>query len=449
VHNQQHYLPLRKYLQRAIPPISLVFVVTIVFLAGHMTGLSSASAQAAPAMQSQVERPEEFGVFWEAWDLVQEYFVDREKIDETEMTYGAIRGMLATLKDENHTAFMTPDEAAQEASDMEGSFEGIGAYVDLKDDQFLIVAPIHGSPAEAAGVLAGDIILAVDGNDIAGQNEQEVISQIRGPAGTEVTLTVLHPEAEEPVDILITRGTINIESVTWGPVPETNYVYIKISQFVADTSDEMLKTIDAIDEYAAAGNQVDGILLDLRNNPGGYLSQVIDVSGQFINRGDVILYQRDATGESQAYRAMGRGRLREYPIVALTNEGTASAGEILAGALQENERALLVGEVTLGTGTVLQPFTLSDGSVLRLGVTNWLTPKQRLIKDQGVAPDIEIAQEASVLMVDNYAMEGKTLDEILAEGDLQFNRALEELRMRAGEPVPVQLEGAEANTVTE
>jgi carboxyl-terminal processing protease len=433
VHNQQHYLPLRKYLQRAIPPISLVFVVTIVFLAGHMTGLSSASAQAAPAMQSQIDRPEEFGVFWEAWDLVQEYFVDREKIDETEMTYGAIRGMLATLKDENHTAFMTPDEAAQEASDMEGSFEGIGAY--LKDDQFLIVAPIHGSPAEAAGILAGDIILAVDGNDIAGQNEQEVISQIRGPAGTEVTLTVLHPEAEEPVDILITRGTINIESVTWGPVPETNYVYIKISQFVADTSDEMLKTIDAIDEYAAAGNQVDGILLDLRNNPGGYLSQVIDVS--------------DATGESQAYRAMGRGRLRDYPIVALTNEGTASAGEILAGALQENERALLVGEVTLGTGTVLQPFTLSDGSVLRLGVTNWLTPKQRLIKDQGVAPDIEIAQEASVLMVDNYAMEGKTLDEILAEGDLQFNRALEELRLRAGEPVPVQLEGAEANTVTD
>jgi carboxyl-terminal processing protease len=133
----------------------------------------------------------------------------------------------------------------------------------------------------------------------------------------------------------------------------------------------------------------------------------------------------------------------------LTNEGTASAGEILAGALQENERALLVGEVTLGTGTVLQPFTLSDGSVLRLGVTNWLTPKQRLIKDQGVAPDIEIAQEASVLMVDNYAMEGKTLDEILAEGDLQFNRALEELRLRAGEPVPVQLEGAEANTVTD
>ena len=175
-----------------------------------------------------------------------------------------------------------------------------------------------------------------------------------------------------------------------------------------------------------------GILLDLRNNPGGYLAQALRVNSQFLDKGKVILHERDAEGELRTYKSVGTGLGRSIPMIVMINEGTASAGEITAGALQENGRAKLVGETTTGTGTVLQPFTLSDGSVLRLGVTNWLTPDQNLIKNVGVKPDIEVAQEASVEMVDSFTIEEATLQELLDRADLQFNTALDELRTLTG-----------------
>jgi carboxyl-terminal processing protease len=409
-------------LKRALIVLLLLVALLTAFLAGAVTGFAARPALAA-------ERPTQFEVFWEVWDLVERYFVDRDKIDPQQMTYGAIQGMLATLGDQNHTAFFSPQEAQQQQSALDGSFEGIGAYVEGTEAGFRIIAPIHGSPAEEAGILAGDIILRVDGEDITGLPEWEVISRIRGPAGTTVILTVLHPNAEEPVDIAIVRRKIDIASVTWARIPNTNFIYLQISQFAADTGDELRAALEAIQ---AEHSTVEGILLDLRNNPGGYLQEALRVNSQFLEAGKVILHERDASQQLRTYRSVGRGLAREYPMVVLINEGTASAGEITAGALKENERARLVGQTTLGTGTVLQPFTLSDGSVLRLGVTHWLTPDRNLIKGQGVTPHVVVKQDPATPMVDALRLqEADTITEVLAQGDKQFNMGLLQLRFQA------------------
>jgi len=393
------------------------------FVTGAFTGILARPASAA-------DEPSQFSIFWEVWELVDQYFVDQDKIDPTKMTYGAIQGMLATLGDENHTVFFSPEEAKQQASAMQGSFEGIGAYIDERDGAILIVAPIHGSPAEAAGILAGDVVVKVNGEDTIGMSSADVVSRIRGPAGTMVVVTVLHPDAKESVDIEITRGTIDVESVGWARIPDTDLVYLKISQFAEDTGKELETTLKAIDA-AKADAPVKGILLDLRNNPGGYLTEAIRVNSEFLERGQVILYERDAKDALRTWKSVGEGLAREIPMLVLINEGTASAGEITAGALQENGRAKLIGQPTLGTGTVLQPFNLSDGSVVRLGVTNWLTPHKNLIKNEGIKPDATVNQETSVSMIDNYALEEKTLDEVLGAGDKQFNLGLLQLQLLA------------------
>ncbi len=408
--------------------LALIIVVGMggAYVAGALTG---APVYVAAAGQSD-KSPEGFQVFWEAWDLVIDNFVDRDKVNVTDMTYGAVRGMLETLGDNNHTGFFTPEEAKQQAESMEGTFEGIGAYVSQEEGVFKIIAPIHGSPAEAAGVLAGDVVVAVDGEEVAGLEEWEVISKIRGPAGTTVVLTVVHPDAEETTDITIERGRIETDSVLWEPIPGSSLAYLQISQFTADTADEVEKALTEIEAGLENGAPVQGILLDLRNNPGGYLSEVLETANQFLDEDEVILHERDADGNVESYKAQGDGLARDIPIVAMINGGTASAGEILAGALQENGRAKLVGETTLGTGTVLRPYTLSDGSVLRLGVTNWLTPDFNLIKDEGVKPNVEIVQDAAVPMVDSFTLKELGKEDLLSQDDKQFRSALILLRLQ-------------------
>jgi len=413
--------------------VTFITVLMIIsFAAGNVTGFI-----ARPAL-AQDEDPRNFGIFWETWDLVEEYFVDQEMIDYDNMTYGAIQGMLNTLGDENHTVFFPPDVAEQQESSLEGSFEGIGAYVSLEEEGFRIVAPIHGSPAEKAGLLAGDIVLAVDGDDIGGMPEWEVISKIRGPKGSMVTLTVLRPEESETVDIDIERGHIDIESVLWAKVPGTDLAHLHVTQFASDTSIELEMALqDILDEDAE--DPVKGIILDLRNNPGGYLQEALRVGSQFLPEDEVILHEKDAKEQITTYRSEGKGLAREIPMVVLINPGSASAAEIVAGALQENGRAKLVGEATVGTGTVLRPFSLSDGSVLRLGVTNWLTPKYNLIKGEGIQPDVTIEQNASVEMISSYLLEELVAKEVRTHEDRQFQTAMLMLNLLV-QPADVELD---------
>jgi len=404
-------------LTRKLKKITYVAVIVLAFMIGNVTGWFVRPAFAA-------EAPPEFAVFWEAWDIVLTNFVDQDKIDFRRMTYGAIQGMLETLGDNNHTVFFDPDTARLQERALEGSFEGIGAHVSMKNDQFTIISPIRGSPAEAAGLLPGDIILAVDGISTIGLPEWDVISRVRGSAGTSVVLTVLHVDADEPIDITIVRRRIEIKSVTWSRIPGTAIAYVQITQFAGDTNFELMRVLQAINREVTNDQPMRGIVLDLRNNPGGYLHEAVRVGSQFLESGQVILHERDAMGQVQTHRSLGNGFARDLPMVVLINQGSASAAEILAGALQENGRAKLVGEVTLGTGTVLHPFTLSDGSVIRLGVTNWLTPKMNLIKNQGIQPDVKITQKASIQLVDATVLPQPTAQQPWSSDDLQFNAAL-------------------------
>lgn len=412
--------PPRFLLRRLRLPAVLLMTVALAFSAGIFVGAGTRSAQAQ-------DTPPEFAVFWEVWDHVVNDFVDRDKVNFSAMTYGAIRGMLATLDDENHTSFFNPEEARQQADALGGSFEGIGAYVSQEDGVFRVVAPIHGSPAESAGILAGDVVLAVNGEDVSGQEEWEIISKIRGPAGTIVTLTVLHPGAEEPVDITIERGVVEEDSVIWTAVPGTKLAYLQLTQFAEDSDTELRAALEQITNHEPA---FDGLMLDLRNNPGGYLGVATQIASEFLPAGQVILYERNAQGDLQSHVSSGSGLAREIPLIVLVNPGTASAGEILAGALQQNSRAKVVGETTLGTGTVLRPYDLSDGSMLRLGTTNWLTPDQELLKDVGVTPDAMVRLDPEIPMLDSYGLEEMSAADMAKITDPQFKSALLLLRLQ-------------------
>ena len=406
-----------KFARRVALSAVILWLMALAFVGGNISGFSIRSAMAAE------ERPSQFIIFWEAWDYVVAHFVDRERVDFAAMTYGAIEGMLASLGDEGHTTFLSPDAVLLHQTSLEGSFEGIGAYVSMEEGEVLIVAPIDGSPAEQAGILAGDVILEVDGNSVEGKSLDQVIFLVRGPANSEVVLTVRRPEVREPLQVLITRARIEVPSVSWSPIPNTDISYIKISQFTASVDRELEVALREISE--AQTNQ--GIILDLRNNPGGFLQQAIQANSQFLPKGDLILIETDANQNQTVHRSRGLGYAREMPLVVLINEGTASAGEITAGALKENERALLIGETTFGTGTVLNQFGLSDGSAILLGVTNWLTPDGNLIKGQGVTPDLEVTQPPSSKHVSSELLRNLTADQFGMIEDDQFLKALQHL----------------------
>ncbi len=403
--------------RRLVLSIIVVWLMALSFVGGNISGYTIHSAQAAEV------RPAEFAIFWEAWDYVVSHFVDRDRVDFTTMTYGAIEGMLASLGDEGHTTFLPPDAVKLHQTSLEGSFEGIGAYVSMEDGHVLIVAPINGSPAEQAGILAGDVILEVDGESVEGKSLDQVIFLVRGPAESEVVLTVRRPEVQDPVTVSITRDRIEVPSVSWSPIPNTDISYVSISQFTAGVDRELEAALREISEVQA--NK--GIILDLRNNPGGFLQQAIQANSQFLPKGDLILIESDANQNQTVHRSRGLGYAREMPLVVLINKGTASAGEITAGALKENDRAFLIGETTFGTGTVLNQFGLSDGSAILLGVTNWLLPNGNLIKGHGVTPDLEIAQPASFKHVNADLLRNLTEDQFSTIEDTQFLKALEQL----------------------
>ena len=250
-----------------------------------------------------------------------------------------------------------------------------------------------------------------------------MIFLVRGPADSEVVLTVRRPDVQEPVTVLIIRDRIEVPSVAWSAIPNTDLAYVSISQFAFGVDSELESALREITE----ANTYQGIILDLRNNPGGFLHQAIEANSHFLPKGDVILIEADANDNQTVHRSRGWGYAREMPLIVLINEGTASAGEITAGALKENDRAVLIGETTFGTGTVLNQFNLRDGSAILLGVTNWLTPNGNLIKGQGVTPNIEVEQPATTKMTNADMLRSMTADQLGTVEDTQFLRALEQL----------------------
>ncbi len=291
--------------------------------------------------------PEQFSVFWQAWNTAQRNFVDREALDDQALTYGAIRGMVQALGDEGHTAFLTPEELERQQTDLSGTFMGIGAQLGIRDALPVIVAPFDGSPADQAGVKAGDIIMKVDGEDVTSMPLNDIVQKIRGPEGTVVVLSLLRPEETRSLEVEITRGEIKVPAASWAMVPGTDVGLIRLSQFSANLLDDVTA---AIEEAEAAG--ASALILDVRNNPGGLLEQAISVTSQFLEDGDVLL-EEDASGDRKAYAVEPGGLATDIPVVVLINPGSASSAEIFAGAIQDQERGTLVGETTFGTGTVL------------------------------------------------------------------------------------------------
>ncbi len=328
------------------------------------------------------ENEEAFQLFWEVWDLVQRNFYG-ELPDMREVTYAAIRGMLSTLDDE-YTAFIEPDVAAILNEDATGEFEGIGAFVDMDEEgQLEIVRPFEGGPAEKAGLLAGDRVLEVDGVSIVGRTLYEAISLIRGPAGSEVTLLIEREGVPEPFEVTVIRAHLEIPIVEV-EMRDDGIGYIGLHEFSA-TANERVK--ESLEELLAQKPR--GVIFDLRHNPGGWLDQAIGVADLFLDDG-VIAIERFSDGSEQAFEARPGDVGEDVPLIVLVDGGSASASEIVAGALQDQKRAILLGETTFGKGSVQRPFTLSDGSELRVTVALWFTPNDRAIHGQGLTPDIEV-----------------------------------------------------------
>jgi len=353
---------------------------------------SNESEQVAPTVQpaaspSPVPTPEKdaeetFQLFWEAWDLIQRHYYD-ELPSMQEVTYAAIRGVLDML-DDKYTAFIEPDVAAILEEDATGQFEGIGAFVDLDEaGKVRIVDTFENSPAAEAGLKAEDRVIAVDGESVVGDPLYEAIGKIRGPAGSEVTLTVEREDTPEPFAVGVKRARLDIPIVEH-EILDDGLAYIRLYEFSATASDSLAEGLEALLE-----EDPEGLILDLRQNPGGWLDQAIEVADVFLGD-ELVAVERFSDGREREFTA-GSGDIgEEIPLVVLVNNGSASASEIVAGALQDHERAVLIGTPTFGKGSVQRPFGLSDGSELRVTVALWFTPDDQRIQGQGLTPDIEV-----------------------------------------------------------
>jgi len=356
-----------------------------------------------PSGDTPEEYEELFAPLWETWDIVHEEYVD-QPVDDLALMRGAIEGMLEALGDK-HTSYMTPEEFEQANESLEGEYQGIGAWVDITGDYVEIISPMKGSPAAEADLQPNDKVIGINGEDMADVPGDLVLQRILGPAGTDVTLTI--QRGEEVFDVTITRANIVVPTVDYEML-EDDIAYIALYNF-GDKSTEQLR--EALQELLA--QDPIGLIFDLRDNGGGYLDTAIEVVSEFVGEG-VVMYEQYGDGETYAYEAIPGGMATEIPLVVLVNEGTASASEITAGAIQDLERASLVGMTTYGKGSVQSWIALEDNAGgVRVTIARWLTPDGRQISEVGLEPE--------------YIVE-MTEEDYEAERDPQLDKAIEVLK---------------------
>jgi carboxyl-terminal processing protease len=348
-------------------------LLAVVLIASSALGCSLIKDPASPSSSfSQVD---------EAWGIISRDYVDKTKLDQTKMGRAAVKGMLDEL-DDPYSAYLDPEEYALSITHQQGQFGGIGATVGVLDGQVIVTAPIPGTPAERAGIKAGDAILAVDGTPTAGMGVEKVVLLIRGPEETQVIVTILHEGESSPVDLAIMRGKIDVPSVTYQM--KDTIAYFRLSFFSERTDEEMQPLLSNLPKTPATG-----IILDLRGNPGGPVDTVVNIASHFVPSG-VVLYIVDNAGREVTYNVKNTGVRTNLPVVLLTDNFSASGSEVLSGAMQDHRRGIVAGDKTFGKGSADRWYELSDGSALYLTTSRWFTPNRRLIEGKGIEPDFKL-----------------------------------------------------------
>ncbi len=367
-------------------------------------------------------------LFQQAWSIVDQNYVDRKAVNYKDMSYAAIRSMLAVLNDKGHTYFLSPQEVKSQQQQLSGVSSGIGIYIqqDTKTKQVIITATVPGAPADKAGFKSGDIIVAVNGTNVVGKDSDTIHNFIAGKNGTSVAITIQRPPTNQRLTITVTRADFKIPGVIMRYISETHIAHIQILGFDSGVSDQLKTALSQAKKLGATS-----IVLDLRDNPGGYLQEAINTASEFLKSGNVLLEQ-DSSGKRTPDPVNGRPIDTQIPIVVLVNGNTASAAEIVTGALKDNKRAIIMGAKTLGTGTVLNEFDLPDGSAIYLGVLEWLTPNGSFIRDKGIIPNIlvPLAAGTNPLTPNVENQRNMTLQQILASGDTQLAAAIKYLQTR-------------------
>ncbi|OGM21414.1 hypothetical protein A2863_00515 [Candidatus Woesebacteria bacterium RIFCSPHIGHO2_01_FULL_38_9b] len=334
----------------------------------------------------------DFGLFWKVWDTLGAKYYDKTKLVDGDMVYGAIQGMVSAIGDP-YTVFLPPPDNKVVQEDLQGSFEGVGIQIGFKGKQLAVTAPLPGSPAEKAGVKAGDFIIGIKDEvkaidmGTAGITLPQAVQAIRGTSGSKVTLLLLRDGKDEPFEVEIVRRAISVPSVVVEYKDESKSIaHVKLLKFAAETLTEWDNVISEL----VSNQNLKGVIVDVRNNPGGYLQGAVEVASDFLETGDVVVIEESGGDTKNEYKVEKLGRLRNVKTVVLINKGSASASEIFAGALKDHKRATLVGEVTFGKGTIQEPQQINGGSGLHITIARWLTPDGFWVNDGGLKPDIEI-----------------------------------------------------------
>lgn len=380
-----------------------ILILAGVFVGGYYLGVNGYKAEVDRALTVTVSRRTpadknvDMSLFWRVWDLVAQKYYDKSKLVPSQMVYGAIRGMVASLNDP-YTTFLEPEQNQIINDDLNGSFSGVGIEIGYKNGQLAVIAPLSGTPAEKAGIKAGDYIIKITDKtkdidlDSISMSTSEAVTHIRGKVNTKVTLTLVRDEVPEPIVIELTRETINVPSVTLSWVGEgSDIANVKVSRFGSETKTEWNKIVSEILDK----DNIKGIVIDLRNNPGGYLQASVELASDFVPMGTTVVIQENGNGSREEYKSTSLPRLQNYTVVVLINGGSASASEIISGALRDIKGVKIVGEQSFGKGTIQEPVDMEGGSGVHITTAKWLTPKGTWIHEKGLTPDIEVSNPDS------------------------------------------------------
>ena len=414
----------------------VIFLIGFVFGIGAVSYYPNLSFKTYQKSRVNTERYEglkeanqqmDMSLFWRVWDEVESSFLFKDKIDETKMMYGAIKGMVAALGDP-YTSFLPPKENEETKADLRGQFEGVGMQLGYIDGKLAVIAPLDDTPAYRAGVKAGDFIAAIDDEDSLRMPLPEAVEKIRGPKGTKVKLTLIRQGVPKPIEVEIIRDTITVPSVKVSFIKKNGQVmaHLKLMRFGDLTEGQWRRSVDKIlTRKQQSGMRFKGVILDLRNNPGGYLNGAVFVASEFLEKG-VVVKEEGLGGVGKSLRVNRRGRLLDLPLVVVINKGSASASEIVAGALRDHKRAIVVGMNSFGKGTIQQARDIGGGAGLHVTVAKWLTPAGEWVHEKGLEPQIKVFESTDEMMDLEYdEIEKRYLDEavkVLEKYDYYWNK---------------------------